>query len=183
MLFNSLICFYAPGFAFGSAMSLYRNTLGDKRGTKTTPDQEMTLLQINRLSATDALLIIEGAEAKARELGLPACIAVTDESGFLIAFKRMDGGKPLSTTLAQDKAHTAAISHRTTQFYNERNIPGQLLFGIHTAAGGRFSTVGGGINVQVDGQLVGAVGVSGGAPEQDIACAEAGVAHFLKSLK
>lgn len=140
------------------------------------------MLTLQRLSCADAQILIDGAEAKAQEMGLAACIAVTDESGFLIAFKRMDGGKPLSTTLAQDKAHTAAISHRTTQFYNERNVPGQLLFGIHTAAAGRFSTVGGGVNVQVDGQLVGAIGISGGAPEQDIACAEAGVAHFLKSL-
>lgn len=140
------------------------------------------MLDIKRLSDQDAQTILEGAEAKARELGLAMCIAVVDESGYLIAFKRMDGGKPLSTTLAQDKAHTAAISHRSTQFYNERNIPGELLFGIHTSAGGRFSTVGGGVNVEVDGAVVGAVGLSGGAPQQDIACAEAGVAHFLKSL-
>jgi len=140
------------------------------------------VLDIKRLSDQDAQTILEGAEAKARELGLAMCIAVVDESGYLIAFKRMDGGKPLSTTLAQDKAHTAAISHRSTQFYNERNIPGELLFGIHTSAGGRFSTVGGGVNVEVDGAVVGAVGLSGGAPQQDIACAEAGVAHFLKSL-
>jgi uncharacterized protein GlcG (DUF336 family) len=139
------------------------------------------MLTIQRLSYDDAQCIIKGAENKAQELGLAMCIAVTDESGFLIAFKRMDGGKPLSTTLAQDKAHTAAISHRTTQFYNERNVPGQLLFGIHTAAAGRFSTVGGGVNVTVDGQLVGAVGLSGGAPEQDIACAEAGIVHFLET--
>lgn len=137
------------------------------------------MLTVSRLSASDAQMLIDGAEAKAQELGVAMCIAVTDESGHLIAFKRMDGGKPLSTTLAQDKAHTAAISHRTTQFYNERNVPGQLLFGIHTAAAGRFSTVGGGVNVEVDGRFVGAIGLSGGAPEQDIACAEAGVAHFL----
>ena len=54
-------------------------------------------------------------------------------------------------------------------------------FGIHTSAAGRFSTVGGGVNVEVDGELVGAIGLSGGAPEQDIACAEAGIAHFLKT--
>lgn len=139
------------------------------------------MITLQRLAYEDAHCIVEGAAAKALELGLAACIAVTDESGFLIAFKRMDGGKPMSTTLAQDKAHTSAISHRSTQFYNERNIPGQLLFGIHMAASGRFSSVGGGLNVEVDGQLVGAVGVSGGAPEQDIAIAEAGIAHFQAS--
>lgn len=139
------------------------------------------MLTVHRLSYEDAHIIMEGARAKAVELGLAMCIAVTDESGFLIAFQRMDGGKPMSTTLAQDKAHTSAISNRSTQFYNERNIPGELLFGIHTAAAGRLSTVGGGVNVVVDEKYVGAVGVSGGMPEQDIACAEAGVAHFLAS--
>lgn len=139
------------------------------------------MLTIERLSHADAQIIIEGVYAKATELGVAMCIAVVDESGFLIAFKRMDGGKPMSTTLAQDKAHTAAISHRSTAFYNERNVPGELLFGIHMAAQGRFSTVGGGIPVELGGVIVGAVGLSGGAPEQDIACGEAGIAHFHAS--
>lgn len=136
------------------------------------------MLTIERLSYEDAKIILNGAEAKAQEFGLAVCIAIVDESGFLIAFKRMDGGKPLSTSLAQDKAHTAAISHRSTGFYNERNIPGELLFGIHTSAQGRFSTVGGGVPLEIDGLIVGAIGVSGGAPEQDIACAEAGIQDF-----
>lgn len=140
------------------------------------------MLTINRLSYQDALILIEGAEAKAREIKVPMCIAVTDESGFLIAFQRMDGGKPLSTTLAQDKAHTAAISFKTTQAYNEMNVPGNLVFGIHTSAGGRFSTVGGGIPVHVDGALVGAIGMSGGSPAQDITCCEAGIAKLSESL-
>lgn len=137
------------------------------------------MLTIERLSNADAQILIDGATAKAREIGVPMCIAVVDESGYLIAFQRMDGGKPLSTTLAQDKAHTAAISRKSTQAYNENCVPGNLAFGIHTSAGGRFSTVGGGVPVEVNGSLVGAIGLSGGAPEQDIACAEAGIAAFL----
>jgi len=140
------------------------------------------LLTLKRLSHDDALILIEGAQAKAQEIGVPMCIAVVDESGFLIAFKRMDGGKPLSTTLAQDKAHTAAISRKSTQAYNENCVPGNLAFGIHISAGGRFSTVGGGIPVEVDGAPVGAIGLSGGAPEQDIECASAGLKLFMDSL-
>jgi len=136
------------------------------------------MLTIERLSYEDAMILIEGAEEKAHEIGIPMCISVVDESGFLIAFKRMDGGKPLSTTLAQDKAHTAAISRKSTQIYNEDCMPGKLTFGIHTSAGGRFSTVGGGIPVEVEGVCVGAIGLSGGAPEQDIACAQAGLMLF-----
>ena len=139
------------------------------------------MLTIQRLAHQDAKILIQGAEEKAHEIGVPMCIAVVDESGFLIAFKRMDGGKPLSTTLAQDKAHTAAISRKSTQAYNECCVPGSLTFGIHTSAGGRFSIVGGGIPVEVDGALVGAIGLSGGAPEQDIACATAGLNRFLSS--
>ncbi len=140
------------------------------------------MLTIQRLSYADAALLISGAEAKAQEINVPMCIAVVDESGHLIAFKRMDHGKPLSTTLAQDKAYTAAISRKATADYNAAAVPGNLTNGIQMAAGGRFSTVGGGIPVFSAGVVVGAVGLSGGAPEQDIACAEAGIQVLLQSL-
>ncbi|MEX0694603.1 MAG: heme-binding protein [Rhodospirillales bacterium] len=138
------------------------------------------MLTIQRLSYEDAVLLISGAEAKAQKIKVPMCIAVVDESGYLIAFKRMDHGKPLSTTLAQDKAYTAAISKKATADYNAAAVPGNLTNGIQMAAGGRFSTVGGGIPVTVDGVVVGAIGLSGGAPEQDIACAKAGIKAFRK---
>jgi len=138
------------------------------------------VLTIQRLDLNDATALIEGARAKAQEIGVKMCIAVCDESGFLIAFERMDGGKPLSTTLAQDKAFTAAISTKSTAFYNERAVPGGLLNGINGTVDGRFTTVGGGVPVMVDDKLVGAIGLSGGMAEQDIACAEAGIDYFLK---
>ena len=138
------------------------------------------MLSIQRLSYTDPALLISGAEAKAQEINVAMWIAVVDESGHLIAFKRMDHGKPLSTTLAQDKAYTSAFSKKATADYNVAAVPGNLTNGIQTAAGGRFSTVGGGIPVTVGGAVVGAIGLSGGAPDQDIACAEAGLKAFRK---
>ncbi len=137
------------------------------------------MLNVKRLSLEDADILIRGAWAKAQEIGVAMCIAVTDEAGYLIAFKRMDGGKQLSTTLAQDKAFTAAISKKPTADYNASGVPGSLGFGIQQAANGRFSTVGGGVPVVMDGDVVGAIGLSGGAPEQDMACADAGVSAFL----
>ena len=137
-------------------------------------------MTIHRLSYEDAALLISGAEAKAQAINVAMCIAVVDESGHLIAFKRMDHGKPLSTTLAQDKAYTAAISKKTTADYNAAAVPGNLTNGIQMAAGGRFSTVGGGIPVIVAGAVVGAIGLSGGAAEQDIACAEAGIEAYFR---
>ena len=58
-------------------------------------------------------------------------------------------------------------------------IPGNLAFGIHTEAGGRLSTVGGGLPIQVDGDFVGGIGVSSGSPQQDMDCAQAGIEFFL----
>ncbi|MBM3951495.1 MAG: heme-binding protein [Rhodospirillales bacterium] len=159
------------------------------------------MLSISRLSLEDAKILIAGASAHARRIKVPMCIAVTDESGNLIAFARMDGSKVLSVQLAQDKAFTAAISRRPTHDYNARAVPGNLAFGIQSAHGGRFTTVGGGVPVEVragespragsnttplsgrGGAVVGGIGCSSGTPEQDRECAEAGVSAFLKALK
>ena len=137
----------------------------------------MTLL-IRRLSQSDARRLIQGATNKAHEIGVPMCIAVVDESGNLIAFERMDGGKVTSTTIAQDKAFTAGAARKATHEYNEACIPGNLAFGIHTAIGGRLCVVGGGFPVTVDGEVVGGIGLSSGTPQQDMQCAQAGLDFF-----
>lgn len=138
------------------------------------------MLSIRRLSQADARILIKGASEKANEIGVPMCIAVTDESGNLIAFERMDGGKVHSSTIAQDKAFTAASARKGTHEYNQACIPGKdnNLFGIHTALGGRLCIVGGGLPVAVEGEVVGGIGVSSGTPQQDMACAEAGLASL-----
>ncbi|MCW9009049.1 heme-binding protein [Marinobacter sp.] len=136
------------------------------------------MLTIHRLDLSDARILIEGAAAKASEIGVPMCIAVVDESGTLIAFERMDGGKVTSVTIAQDKAYTAAAARKATHDYNAANVPGNLAFGIHTEVGGRLSTVGGGLPVMVDGEVVGGIGLSSGTPQQDMDCAQAGIDHF-----
>ena len=138
------------------------------------------MLTIKRLSLDDARVLIEGAAAKARAIGVPMCIAVVDESGNLIAFERMDGGKVTSVTIAQDKAFTAAAAKKATHDYNKANVPGSLAFGIHTEVGGRISSVGGGLPVVVDDEVVGGIGLSSGTPEQDMECAQAGIDYFGK---
>lgn len=137
------------------------------------------MLTIKRLSQADAQLLIAGARQKSQDIGVPMCIAITDESGNLIAFERMDGGKAHSITVAIDKAFTAGASRKATHEYNAVNIPGSLAFGIHTECGGRISTVGGGIPVIVDGDYVGGIGISSGSPQQDMDCAQAGIDAFL----
>ena len=138
------------------------------------------MLTINRLSQADAQLLIEGARAKAREIGVPMCIAVVDESGNLIAFERMDGGKITSITIAIDKAFSAAAARKATHEYNAVCVPGNLAFGINSAIGGRLMVVGGGMPVTVDGDVVGGIGLSSGTPQQDMDCCEAAIEFFLE---
>ncbi len=139
------------------------------------------MLTIKRLSQADAQVLIAGARDKATEIGVPMCIAVVDESGNLIAFERMDGGKVTSITIAIDKAFTAGAARKATHAYNANCVPGNLVFGIHTAIGGRLCVVGGGLPVEVDGDFVGGIGISSGTPDQDMQCAQAGIDRFLGS--
>jgi uncharacterized protein GlcG (DUF336 family) len=144
--------------------------------------EENRMLTIKRLSLEEARVLIAGARAKAEEIGVPMCIAVTDESGQIIAFERMDGGKITSTIIAQDKAYTAAGAKRTTESYGTASQPGSPAYGINSAIGGRLLVVAGGLPVIVDGEVVGGIGLSSGTPAQDTQCAQAGIDFFLKSL-
>ena len=140
------------------------------------------MISVKRLSIEDARILIEGAREKSAEIGLPMCLAVTDDSGNLIAFERMNGGKAHSIVVAQDKAFTAGAARKATHEYNAANTPGNLAFGIHTEHGGRVSTVGGGLPVIVDGECLGGIGASSGTPQQDMEVSQAGIDHFLATL-
>jgi uncharacterized protein GlcG (DUF336 family) len=138
------------------------------------------MLDVKRLSLDEAKVLIAGAAEKAREMKIPMCVAVSDESGHMIAFDRMDGGKISSISIAVDKAATSAIARHGTHVYNELCQPGKPTFGIHVTNGGHFSIIGGGLPVKVDGVIVGGVGVSSGTAAEDLVCAEAALAHFYK---
>lgn len=140
------------------------------------------MLTIKRLSVEDARLLMEGARATANDIGVPMCISIVDESGTPILFERMDGGKVTSATIALDKAYTAAAAKKATHDYNAVNVPGKLAFGIHTEVGGRISSVGGGLPVIVDGDVVGGIGVSSGTPDQDMQVAQGGLDHFFANF-
>lgn len=136
------------------------------------------MLTIKRLDVNEAQILIEGAAAKARAIGVPMCIAVTDESGHLIRFERMDGGKVSSISIAIDKAATGAIARKGTHVYNQLCVPGSQTFGIHISNNGHFSIIGGGLPVFISGEIVGGIGLSSGTAEQDLVCAEAAIQHF-----
>ena len=128
----------------------------------------------------EAEILIDGATKKSVEMNIPMCIAVTDESGHLMAFDRMDGGKISSSPIAIDKAFTGAVARKGTHIYNELCQPGKSTFGIHVTNGGHFSIIGGGLPVTVDGQIVGGIGISSGTATEDQVVAEAAVAYFYE---
>ena len=133
------------------------------------------MLLVKRLSLEDANILLDGAARKATDLGVPMCIAVVDEAGDLIAFRRMNGAKVTSISIAIDKAYTSGAARRPTHVYNELCRPGNGTFGIHVTNDGHFSIIGGGLPVSSEGVVVGGVGASSGTPDQDIACAQAGI--------
>lgn len=140
------------------------------------------MLTIRRLDQNEAQILIAGARAKSVEIGVPMCIAITDEAGQLVAFERMDGGKVTSITIAIDKAFTAAGAKRATHDYGAASQPGKPAYGLNSAIGGRLMVVAGGLPVVVGDEVVGGIGVSSGTPDQDRACAEAGIARLLAQL-
>lgn len=140
------------------------------------------MMQVTRLDIADARVLIEGARAKATDIGVPMCIAITDESGNLIAFERMDGGKVTSTTIAIDKSFTASGAKKATHDYGQASQPGAPAYGIASAIGGRLMVVGGGLPVIVEGEVVGGIGISSGTPAQDQEVAQAGIDVLIASL-
>lgn len=128
------------------------------------------------LSAGQAVL--EAARAKARQIGVPMNIAVVDEGSNLVAFARMDGAWLGSIDIAQNKAYTARAFDMPTIELAPLAQPGGPLYGIEASNHGLVIVFAGGIPLLSDGRVVGAIGVSGGAVEQDQEVAEAGVAAF-----
>ncbi|HEX4444597.1 MAG TPA: heme-binding protein [Galbitalea sp.] len=122
--------------------------------------------------------IVAAAMENATSIGARVSIAVVDAGGNLLSFTRMDGAEIAGPTLAVDKAYTAVSNRITTEELATLAAPGGPLFGIHSNGGGRFVIFGGGVPIFVDGEVVGGIGVSGGAVEEDIASATAGLARY-----
>src|SRR5882762_5829098 len=119
--------------------------------------------------------MVDAAVAKARELGVAENVAILDDGGNLKAFSRMDGAPIPTTEMAQNKAYTALLGVSTQEFFNFIQGDPSLLAGIPTLA--RIAAWGGGFPIKVNGEVVGAIGVSG-APmvQNDIDCATAALA-------
>ena len=124
------------------------------------------------IDAATARKAIEAAVAKSVAMGKNMCIAITDEAGNLKAFERMDHAPLLSVDIATNKAYTAASFGMATHVWFDfiKDDP-PLLHGItHTP---RLVIFAGGFPITEDGQVIGAIGVSGGHYSEDAEVAKA----------
>ncbi len=126
----------------------------------------------------DARRVISAAEKKALEIGQPMNIAVVDAGGNLVAHVRMDGAWIGSIDISIKKAYTSRAFDLATKDLAEHSQSGGQFFGIHASNNGQIMIFAGGIPLKSEGQVVGAIGVSGGSGEQDHTVAEAGAAVF-----
>ncbi len=131
------------------------------------------------ISLHEARQVIAAAEKKAEEIGQPMNVAVVDQGNNLVAFARMEGAWLGSIDIAMNKAFTAKAFDLATIDLADNAQPGQQFYGIHASNGGKIMIFAGGIPLKRDGQVVGAIGVSGGTKPQDQSVAEAGVASFV----
>ncbi|KAE8765772.1 GlcG/HbpS family heme-binding protein [Georgenia thermotolerans] len=126
------------------------------------------------ITLEQAQRVVEAALADARERGTAMNVAVVDAGTNLKAFGRMDGAWLGSIDIAIRKARTARFFDMPTGDLGQLSQPGGSLFNIEVSNGGLI-TFPGGLPLEVDGEVVGAIGVSGSTVENDHAVASAGV--------
>lgn len=110
-------------------------------------------------------------EEKANEIGVPMVFTVVDEGGNLVYFQRMPGSLLISIKVSQDKAYTAVSLKCPTAALADVTKPGDSLWSLHNSGDGRIVCFGGGYPIEVDGKVIGAIGVSGGTAEEDMSVA------------
>ena len=130
------------------------------------------------ISIKSAELVIRAAVEKAAQLSVPMNVAVLDEGGHLKAFVRMDGAILGSIDIAVGKAKTAVLFGVNSEALFEHCKPGGPAFGLENTNGGLVVFAGGIPLRNGDGEVIGAVGVSGGSVQQDFSVAQAGVGVY-----
>lgn len=125
------------------------------------------------LTLDDAKKIAAACEAEAKSNNWPVVIAIVDDGGHLMWLQRLDGVAPISSYIAPAKAQTAAMGRRETKIYEDMINNGRMSFLSAPYIDGMLE---GGVPIVVDGQYVGAVGVSGVKSSEDAQIAKAGIA-------
>jgi uncharacterized protein GlcG (DUF336 family) len=143
--------------------------------TKSRTPAMANVVTKHSISSELARKMVEEAVAKARELGVTENVTILDDGGNLKAFSRMDGAPILSIEIAQNKAYTALFGISTQEMFDFIQGDPSLLAGMPTLP--RFAAWGGGFPIKVNGEVVGAIGLSGAPTVQnDVDCAMAALA-------
>jgi glc operon protein GlcG len=124
------------------------------------------------ITISQAEAVASAAEAEAKKNGWNMVIAVVDPTGSLVFFRRPDTLSYASVKISQDKARAAALFRNTTKSYQDRLAAGQTYI---LALDGAVP-VEGGVPIMAGGKIIGAIGISGGSPQQDGQVATAGAA-------
>ncbi len=125
------------------------------------------------LEASDIKAIGAAAEAEAVKNNWAVTIAIVDDGGHLLWLQRLDGAAPISAHIAPAKAHTAAVGRRESKVYEDMINGGRVSF---LSAPDLKGLLEGGVPIVKDGQVLGAVGVSGVKSTEDAQIARAGIA-------
>jgi len=128
------------------------------------------------LTAADVKVVLEASTRFATDKQWAVSIAVVDDGGHLLGMVRLDGAAPISAQIAPAKAHTAALGRRESSGYETMINEGRTAF---LSVPGLSGLLAGGVPIVVDGQVVGAVGVSGVKPNEDVQIAQAGIAAVV----
>lgn len=125
------------------------------------------------LTLDDVKKIAAAAESEALANNWPVVISIVDDGGHLLLLHRLDNAPLMSANIAPAKARTAALGKRDTKIFEDIINNGRIAF---MTAPGLDGMLEGGIAIIVDGQCVGAVGVSGVKSSEDVQIARAGIA-------
>lgn len=123
------------------------------------------------LTGQDVTRMLDAAQQEADGQGWRVTIAIVDDGGHLLGLRRLDGAAPVSAYISQDKARTAAMGRRPSKAYEEMINNGRTSFLSAPLVG----MLEGGVPITVDGEVIGAVGVSGVKSDQDAQVAQAGI--------
>jgi uncharacterized protein GlcG (DUF336 family) len=130
------------------------------------------------LGISEARRMIAAAEHRASSLGINSTVVVLDAGGDIVAVERMDGAWPGGFDLAYGKAQTSRAFRAPSAAFVPLIQPTQPLFSVNAVNSGRYVIIGGGLPIQDGESWIGAIGVSGGSPDQDIEVAEAALRSF-----
>ena len=125
------------------------------------------------LELADLKAVAAAAEAEALKNGWAVSIAIVDDGGHLLWLQRLDGAPPISAHIAPAKANTAAVGRRESKVYEDMINGGRMSF---LSAPDLRGLLEGGVPIVKDGQVIGALGVSGVKSSEDVQIARAGIA-------